>query len=68
MLIYVFSCGYLFLLVSVFSEEASRKRKINPQMMQQTVDFDLGYGVMLKQLLDIMMSIGGFGAQKAVKL
>ena len=49
-------------------------------MMQQTVklemleEFDLGgvfylgYGAMLKQLLDIMMSIGEFGVQKAVKL
>ena len=51
MLIYVFRLGCLFqqVLVSVFREETSRKRrKANPQMMQQTVkleileDFDLG--------------------------
>ena len=49
-------------------------------MMQQTVKseileetdqggvFYLEYGAMVKQLLDIMMSNGGFGVQKPVKL
>ena len=53
-----------------------KTKKSNPQTVKLEIleEFDLGgvfyfeYGAMLKQLLDIMMSVGGFGVQKTVKL